>query len=134
MLKENRRYILIAAFGLSLAIIIGAFAAHALKNLIPVKDLEIFETGNKYQVYGFLGMLLMTILSTQSTVSLKRPILLLLTGIILFSGSLYLLSIRTLLSVEGINRIGAITPFGGLCMILSWIWLGIIFSKRSKPL
>lgn len=113
------------AFGIAAAIILGALAAHALKEKLPEYNLQIFETAVKYQVYGCLGLIIFGILSIQLSVTLKLPAMLLRFGIIIFSGTLYFLALRPLLGIDGMNWVGAITPLGGIAMITAWILLGI---------
>ena len=91
-----------------LAVAAGAFAAHALKTRLDTDALQIFETGARYQMYHALAMALAAL------VSAGRAAIAFLGGIVLFSGSLYLLALT------GITVLGAITPIGGLCFIVGW--------------
>jgi uncharacterized membrane protein YgdD (TMEM256/DUF423 family) len=86
----------------------GAFAAHGLKPRLSADALAIFETGARYQMYHALAMALAALIAQ------TRAAALFLVGIILFSGSLYLLALT------GIGILGAITPIGGLCFIAGW--------------
>lgn len=119
------------AFGIAVAIILGALAAHALKDRLPEYNLQIFETAVKYQFYGCFGLLIFGILSIQLHLKLKLSAMLLRFGILIFSGTLYFLALRPLFGIEGLNWVGAITPFGGIAMITAWILLGIEILKTK---
>ncbi|HEY0046127.1 MAG TPA: DUF423 domain-containing protein [Flavobacterium sp.] len=120
-----------AVFGM-LAVIFGAFGAHGLKELLSVEQLSSFETGVKYQMYHAL-MLLFVGMSQQVSDKSKKVILYLVTaGIVLFSGSIYLLSTREILGVD-VRSIGFITPIGGLLFISAWaILLASALAKNHK--
>lgn len=124
---------LIAFAGLlgALSIIIGAFGAHALKTKITVEQLQIFETGVKYQIYHVLALLAVALLLEKYTIILLTYAgLAFILGIILFSGSLYLLATKDLLGVGSWNWLGPITPIGGLFFILGWLLIFISFIKK----
>lgn len=109
-------WIVTGALLAGVAIGLGAFGAHGLKNRITIDYLTVFETGVKYQIYHALGLMLIGILAFHfPSEPLHIPCVFLVTGICLFSGSLYVLSIT------GIKWIGAVTPFGGLSFIIGWI-------------
>lgn len=107
-----------AIFGM-LAIILGAFGAHALKKVLSIDQLATFETGVKYQMYHALFLLFIGLSSiSQKT---KRVIYnLVVVGIIFFSGSIYLLATNGLFIPYDFKTIGFITPIGGLFLIISW--------------
>ena len=116
---------LIAAsiFG-STAVIIGAFAAHALKKALPVDALQTIETAVRYQMYHAIVLLMLCLSNTWiSAKSIKRIYRLLLSGILCFSGSIYLLIFLKSNQVIGLSGIGIITPIGGILLILAWIFL-----------
>jgi uncharacterized membrane protein YgdD (TMEM256/DUF423 family) len=107
-----------AAIMLTLAVGIGAFGAHGLQTTLEVNGrLETFETAVKYHFYHALGMLILAIWqSLQPNIkNLALSYWLLMVGIFIFSGSLYVLSIT------GITWLGAITPLGGLAFIAAWL-------------
>ena len=111
---------MIASVLLALAVAIGAFGAHGLKSQISSEMLQIYKTGVEYHFYHALGLLLIGVLAAfMPSVFAKWSAILLFTGIVLFSGSLYVLAIT------GIKWLGAITPFGGLSFIAGWILLFI---------
>ncbi|MES2573915.1 MAG: DUF423 domain-containing protein [Bacteroidota bacterium] len=102
-----------------LAIILGAFGAHALKKVLTIDQLSTFETGVKYQMYHAVFLLFIGLSSiAQKT---KRVIYnLVVVGIIFFSGSIYLLATNGLFIPFDFKAIGFITPIGGLFLIISW--------------
>lgn len=100
-----------------LAVAGGAFASHALQQQLSERALEIFETGTKYQMYHALAILFVAlVLSSLETDSnlLKVAGYAFIVGIVLFSGSLYALSL------SGIKLIGLITPIGGIAFLIGW--------------
>jgi len=117
-----------AVFG-GLAVAGGAFASHALKDKLSDRALEIFETGTRYQMYHALALLLVVVLLTQSQAAqtwLNSAGIAFIVGTIIFSGSLYALSL------SGIKWLGAITPIGGAAYLIGWGCLAIAaFSFKS---
>jgi len=122
--------IIAASYG-ALAVILGAFGAHALKEKLDAYQLEIFNKGVQYQFYHVVALFAVVLLSTKiSSKSLDFAGWFFTIGILFFSGSLYLLATRSLLGIDSITPIiGPITPIGGLCFIIGWILLSIDFSK-----
>ena len=108
-------WIIAGSFFAALAVIFGAFGAHGLKSKVSPEDLIIFETGVRYQMYHALGLVLLGLLgmSTSFTIS-QLPALFFVIGIIIFSGTLYLIPLT------GIRWLGAITPIGGIAFIAGW--------------
>lgn len=126
----NKQIILTASlFGL-LAVILGAFGAHGLEGKISDKQLETWHTANQYQFYHTLALLFLSTFSRAKSQSIKVSYIMFTLGILLFSGSLYLLSTRNLLGIENISIIGPITPLGGVCFIIGWIALFIAAMKN----
>lgn len=110
----------IAAISGMLAVILGAFGAHVLKEIITPEMLETYKTGVQYQFYHTFALLAVGILMYfNSSKVLKWSAILFATGIFLFSGSLYILAI------SGIKALGIITPFGGVVWIIAWILLAV---------
>ena len=114
----------------ALAVIIGAFGAHALKAILGPDQLAVFETGVRYQFYHSFALLATGIAySSYPFKAMRLASLFFIIGIILFSGSLYAM---TLLSTggAGIGPIGILTPIGGLFFITGWIlFLTGLFKK-----
>ena len=100
----------------ALSVLFGAFGAHGLKNKLPIEDLVIFETAVRYKMYHALGILLLGVTSFFLTEKLvSTPAYFLIFDVIIFSGSLFLLVFTNL------RWFGAITPIGGLCLIIGWL-------------
>ena len=101
------------------AIILGAFGAHALKKVLSIEELSTFETGVRYQMYHALFLMLIGIINELSQKAKKIIYNLVVFGVLLFSGSIYLLATNSLTSFD-FKVIGFITPIGGLLLILAW--------------
>jgi uncharacterized membrane protein YgdD (TMEM256/DUF423 family) len=112
-------FITLASLSGMLAVVLGAFGAHALKARLDAYALGVFETAVQYHFYHSLALLAVGIiaLSQPQTTLLKSSGFLFLLGIVVFSGSLYLLSIT------GVRWLGAVTPLGGLAFIGGWACL-----------
>ena len=115
----------------AISVILGAFGAHILKNRMPADALEIFETAVKYQFYHVFALLVAGILALNFPGSfITWSGRLFIAGIILFCGSLYLLSYFKTSENQQMNWLGAITPFGGLCFIAGWILMAVAIMKK----
>lgn len=117
-----RIFLSLASIFAGLSVALGAFASHALREKLTERALEIFETGAKYQMYHSLALLGVAILLIQGETSQAWLIasgFAFITGIILFSGSLYALSLTD------IKGLGVITPLGGVGFLAGWICLAI---------
>jgi len=110
------------------AIVLGAFAAHGLKQLISVESVQIFETGVKYQMYHALFLLFVGSTSYISDNSKKTIYYFTVVGWLVFSGSIYGLATNLLTNFD-FKSIAFITPIGGLCLIISWTLLFVNFLK-----
>ena len=117
-----------AAYGM-LSVILGAFGAHALKKILSVERLESFETGVRYQMYAAFFLLIAGYILKFDTSSQKWISILMIVGTMLFSFSIYGLSLQDYLGVN-LKFLGPITPLGGLFMILSWLMLIFYFVKN----
>ncbi|HVK82993.1 MAG TPA: DUF423 domain-containing protein [Kofleriaceae bacterium] len=98
----------------ALAVAAGAFGAHALRARLERPALEIFETGARYHMYHALAMILCGVIATRSATTAGWVFQ---AGIVVFSGSLYALSL------SGVKALGAITPLGGLAFLVGWALL-----------
>lgn len=120
--EMSRIFLAIAASLGGISVILGAFASHALKDRLSDRALEIWETGTKYQMYHALALILVALLLTRISNG-STPLVIagyaFIAGIILFSGSLYALSL------SGIKILGAVTPLGGVALIAGWICLAV---------
>lgn len=119
---------LFAAF----AVILGAFGAHALKEVLTPEQLQTFETGVKYQVYHSFALLITGLAYQHLPVKMFRvATAMFITGIILFSGSLYLLTMLKINGQVGLGGLGLITPIGGLFFIVGWIVFCLGFLQKK---
>lgn len=117
----HKLFLIAGSVAMALAVALGAFGAHGLKNMLTKEMLDIFETGVRYHFYHATGLLVIGIIAQNipNTSFLQWSGWLMVAGILIFSGSLYILSIG------GIRWLGAITPIGGLCFIAGWIMLAL---------
>lgn len=118
----SRIFLTLGSVLASLGVILGAFGAHALKSKLSPENLQIFETAVRYQMYHSLALIFVFLLSQKINSSLLNYSgCFFFAGVLLFSGSVYLLACRELLGIEGWkNILGPITPLGGLCFIIGW--------------
>jgi len=119
----NKRIILTASFLGAVAVLFGAFGAHGLKALIDAPSLEIWQKGVDYQFYHTFALLYLSTFARYRNKLINIAYFCFTFGIILFSGSLYLLATKSLLNLDFVNIIGPITPMGGLLFVLGWIML-----------
>ena len=127
----NKFFLITAALLGALSVILGAFGAHALKNRVPADALEIFETSIRYQFYHVFALLITGIIAQYTPGSfIIWSGRLFIAGIILFCGSLYLLTYFKAAGNQQMNWLGAVTPFGGLCFIAGWILLALSLLKK----
>ena len=122
--------IIAAVYG-ALAVILGAFGAHALKEKLDTYQLEIFNKGVQYQFYHVIALFAVVFLADKiQPKTLTFAGWFFSVGILFFSGSLYLLATRSLMGTDALTPIlGPVTPLGGLCFIIGWILLLVSFYK-----
>jgi len=125
----NKLIIILAAVNGFLAVSIGSFAAHMLRDKLSPELLNTFQTGVQYHMYHALALLGIGLMMLNFSASnlLRISAYLMMSGIVLFSGSLYLLSIT------GIRWLGAITPLGGLCFLTAWALIVWFAAKQQFP-
>jgi uncharacterized membrane protein YgdD (TMEM256/DUF423 family) len=134
----QKTFLSIACVSGALAVVLGAFGAHALKAKISPADLQVFETGIKYQMYHTFALIAIGILMDKFPLHpyLNGAGYFFIAGMIFFSGSLYLLATRHLLGIENWRWMGPVTPLGGLSFIIGWVLLLLTVSAcspKSKP-
>lgn len=128
----QRFFLVTSAIGGMLSVALGAFAAHALKNTIDAHYLGVFETGARYQMYHSLALLGLSVFMTIRFVGLVKPMLfltaqwLMVFGVILFSGSLYLLVLLQQ------SWFGMVTPIGGVLLITAWCCMALGFFRLKE--
>ncbi len=116
----QRTFMLAGALAGLVGVAFGAFGAHGLRGRLSPDMLAVFETGVRYQMYHALALMLTALIAGQvGGRAIAAAGWLFVGGIVLFSGSLYLLA------VTGITVLGAITPIGGVALLLGWLCLAI---------
>jgi uncharacterized membrane protein YgdD (TMEM256/DUF423 family) len=118
-LKMDKKIISTGAIFGMLAIVLGAFGAHALKKVLSIEELATFETGVKYQMYHALFLLYIGLVEALSQKTKKTIYYLVVIGILFFSGSIYLLATNNLTTFD-FKVIGFVTPIGGLLLMIAW--------------
>jgi uncharacterized membrane protein YgdD (TMEM256/DUF423 family) len=108
----DKRWVGIGAASAAVSVALGAFGAHGLRERLSEEMLAVFRTGVDYQMWHSLGLILLGLIGRT-----RWPAVLMLIGILVFSGSLYALSLT------GVRWFAAITPIGGVCLILAWCML-----------
>jgi uncharacterized membrane protein YgdD (TMEM256/DUF423 family) len=122
MMKDKKTWIIISAVSGFTAVAIGAFGAHGLREKLTPEMLEVYKTGVLYQ---FIHTIVLLILSLTNFIKSIIPSIFFLSGIILFSFSLYIYS------TSGIQFFAMITPVGGVCFLIGWLWI-IVETIRVK--
>lgn len=120
--------LIITSFLGLLAVILGAFAAHALKEILTLTQLQSFETAVRYQMFHAIVLLFVNIYNGFSVKQKNVISYLFFLGILFFSGSIYLIQLTPITA----KMIWFVTPLGGLCFIIGWISMIIIFIKKSN--
>lgn len=111
-------YIIIASLFAALAILFGAFGSHALKERFSAQSLEVYDIATRYLMFHALGIFLIALLGFQlPKESLEIPVIMMIVGTSIFSGSLYLIAMLDF------KKLGMVTPIGGLLLIVSWLLL-----------
>lgn len=131
MSKHQKSYLLTGFICIFLGVILGAFGAHGLEGKIPQEKINSYEVGVRYQLYHGFGFLILGLLHAQLKFSLTWAYRLMLSGLVLFSGSIYLLALQGLVGLSIEKIIGPITPVGGLLLIVSWAIL-IVKTVQQK--
>jgi uncharacterized membrane protein YgdD (TMEM256/DUF423 family) len=126
----NKSAVIIGVVMMVIAIILGAFGAHGLKEHLTPEKLNTFEVGVRYQIYHGLAFLILGLSADKFQFSLKRPIQFIFAGVLMFSVSIYFLAIQEMLGVS-LKFLGPVTPLGGVLMIIGWI-LFLVKIIRSK--
>ncbi|MCG6169701.1 DUF423 domain-containing protein [Leptospira sp. FAT2] len=127
MIGKQKTILILSALSGFLGVALGAFGAHALKSFLSAQMLVIYETGNRYHLIHSIPPLLLALTGYASTNRLAWiSSILFLTGILIFSGSLYILAITE------VRILGAITPIGGVSFLAAWALLGFsAFTKKN---
>jgi uncharacterized membrane protein YgdD (TMEM256/DUF423 family) len=133
----HRKILMLGLIFAAIAVLLGAFGAHALKTMVRVDKLQIFETGVRYQFMHAMALICLAIYSQQQHISIQEQkgigwaAHFFVAGTLLFSGSLYFLTLISSVAHPLLRFIGPITPLGGLCFILGWFFWGrVVYLKK----
>ena len=127
---ENKYFKVGVIFALT-SVILGAFGAHLLKDLLSTTELSSFKTGIRYQMFHALGIIILSLNQDKFTEKLNRVLQIMSFGVVLFSFSIYVLSLQNILNIS-LSFLGVITPIGGLFLITSWIFIFFIVKKNDS--
>lgn len=127
----NKRIIITAAFFGAFAVILGAFGAHALKKVLSVQSLDVWHTAVQYHFYHTFALLFLSTFARYKNALINFASYCFTGGILLFSGSLYILSLKDYMGWPGASFLGPVTPVGGLLFILGWLGL-LLAALRDK--
>lgn len=133
----QKRLLQFSGFSAAVSVSLGAMAAHGLKSklatgLITETNLQSFDTAARYQMYHSLALLSIIFLIEKFHVKLiSSAAYCFMAGIVLFSGSIYILSTSRLLGLENVQWLGPVTPLGGLFFVLGWILLALAGIKKQ---
>jgi uncharacterized membrane protein YgdD (TMEM256/DUF423 family) len=122
-MNDKKIWIIISAVSGFTAVAIGAFGAHGLREKLSTEMLEVYKTGVLYQ---FIHTIVLLILSLTNFIKQKISSIFFLAGIIIFSFSLYLYS------TLGVSFFAMITPIGGVCFLIGWLWLIVEVIRRKE--
>ena len=122
-MNDKKMWIIISAVSGFTAVAIGAFGAHGLREKLSAEMLEVYKAGVLYQ---FIHTIILLLLSLTNFIKGKITSIFLLAGIILFSFSLYLYS------TSGLRFFAMITPVGGVCFLIGWLWLIVEVIRRKE--
>ena len=120
----DRIFLMIGDLSGALGVAAGAFGAHALRDKLEPRMLEVFETGARYQMYHALALLVIGLIANRWPSTLITSAgWLMVAGTLFFSGSLYAMAFT------GVRALGAITPIGGVCFIAGWVCVAVATSR-----
>ena len=121
MTATTKLFLALGGINALIAVGLGAFGAHALRSVISTEMMETYQTGIRYHFYHALGLMIIALVAFHlpSSALIKWSGWVMFAGIVLFSGSLYILSL------SGMTRFGAVTPLGGVAFIAAWVLLVI---------
>jgi uncharacterized membrane protein YgdD (TMEM256/DUF423 family) len=121
----NKQIIITASVFGMLAVITGAFGAHGLKQVLPADQLEVWQKAVQYNFYHVFALLFLSTFARFKNRLITASYYFFTFGIVFFSGSLYLLSCRSILGWNWLIALGPVTPLGGLLFILGWLTLAL---------
>lgn len=124
----NKQIAIISVLLIVLGIVLGAFGAHSLKEVVTPEKVASYEVGVRYQIYHGLALLVLSLNASKIEGSLKVFLIFILAGVLLFSGSIYFLALNDVLSPD-LSFLGPVTPIGGVLMIMGW---GVLLRQFLK--
>ena len=124
----NKQIAIVSVLLIALGIILGAFGAHGLKQVVSPEKVASFEVGVRYQIYHGITLLILSLNASKIEGSLKVFLAFILGGILFFSGSIYLLALNDLFGPD-LSFVGPLTPVGGVLMIAGW---GVLVRQLLK--
>jgi uncharacterized membrane protein YgdD (TMEM256/DUF423 family) len=127
----NKRIIITASIFGILAVILGAFGAHGVGERISPEEMKTWETAVQYHFYHVFALLFLSTFSRVRSRLISISYWFFTLGILLFSGSLYLLAAKSMIGITETAIIGPVTPVGGLCFIIGWVSL-LLAAIRNK--
>ena len=120
----NKKILIKAGILGLIAVVFGAFGAHALKKILTPEYLESFQTGVRYQIiHAVVLLFLFLVIEKYQSKKMIIAAHLIFYGVLLFSGSIYILTLKNILGIEILKFAGPITPIGGVLLILGWIFI-----------
>lgn len=128
--QMNKKIILTALLFGIFSIVLGAFGAHSLKKMLTIEQLNSFETGVRYLMYHSLFLLFVGNLTLISEKVQKWIFYVTVLGVLLFCGSLFLLTTKTVTGID-FKFLGPVTPIGGLLLIVAWSWVFIKIMRKN---
>ena len=128
MNKLSRQFLILASILLALAVVVGAFGAHIIQDMVTEERFAVYQTGVQYHFYHALGLMMIGLAAMHMAQNklLRWSGYSMILGIIIFSGSLYLLTITDT------GWLGAITPIGGLTFIAGWILFTLAVTRQQS--
>tara|TARA_B100000003_G_scaffold188968_1_gene185810 strand:+ start:121 stop:489 length:369 start_codon:yes stop_codon:yes gene_type:complete len=115
-----KSFIIIGSLLCALSVVLGAFGSHGLKSKLSIDQLVVYETATRYLMYHAIGLFLIGVLSYNLPAnSIRLPGIIMFFGVLIFSGSLYIVSLKK------ISYFGMVAPIGGMALIISWVLLAI---------
>jgi len=132
--NQSKKYLITSFIILAWGVVLGAFGAHALKESLTEHYLDVWDTANKYHMIHGLGLAIISGVLTKEVKAahLTRIFLMMITGIILFSGSLYVLSLADMMGMPSLKVLGAVTPIGGVFFVGAWLYAAFSLTKKGN--
>lgn len=129
--RRNRQFLAWGSLLIGLGVVFGAMGAHSLESKLSADQLQSFETGVRYQMWMGLALLVLPVAAHLTEKQMVWAMRLILIGALLFSFSIYLLSLRHIMGLsDSLTFLGPVTPVGGVLMIVGWVLAFVAFVKK----